>query len=161
MRIRDCIDLTYASIPPPFLKHILEYSLVITDSLPANNRTLKFLNYHTTLYSSILRHHLRKKNVKMKKSLFIILLVSCIMSCSEKSFHYTSSPSGIEFILNGVKKRLTFYNQSIVRVSVAKENDSFTDSRLVVVLSPPNVHFTVEESDDLTLKTDSLTLKIN
>jgi len=93
-----------------------------------------------------------------KITLFLLL----ISSCSFNRFSYTKTSSGIEISLNGKKKRIEFYDDNLVRVSVTGTKNAFKDSSLAVIAGTKKVDFQIEDQPgELVLKTSRLILQIN
>lgn len=89
--------------------------------------------------------------------LFFALLYS---SCS--SFNYERIVGGIQFEANGHTKRILFYDDNLVRVSVVKSGNSFKDSSLAVIKEETFKYFNVDEYlQKLVVNTPSLSLMIN
>ncbi len=98
----------------------------------------------------------------MKNLFKIIPLLFLIWSCSSNQFKYTESPSGIVFSCNGIKKRVEFYGENILRVSVVGIDRLFKDSSLVVIANSKRTDFLTEDNPDhLILKTRGMNVKID
>lgn len=92
--------------------------------------------------------------------LLFLSLTSCI-SAEKSDFSYTKYPTGIEFSVNGLKKRVTFFNENIVRVTVAKEDCNFNDSSLIVIAQPNSVRFEIKNNNLFQLVSEKLVLEID
>jgi hypothetical protein len=72
----------------------------------------------------------------MKKH-FVLLLAGLslvlIRSCESDEFQYKVQPSGIIYSTGELEKRITFFGEKSVRISVVKKGRGFRDSSLVVI----------------------------
>ena len=100
-----------------------------------------------------------KKFYKIGLNIFYIFI---IISCSPNKFEYAQTRGGIEFSLNGITKKIIFYEDNIVRVQTTKDGESFKDSSLAVIASAKSADFEIkDDSNQLTIIGNSLTIKID
>lgn len=75
---------------------------------------------------------------------------------------YRKVPSGIEYTVDGLRKRISFYAPDMVRVSVVKQGNPFVDSSLAVVATEKRVSFDLKERrNSIVLSTDKLLLEVD
>ncbi|WP_163325387.1 glycoside hydrolase family 31 protein [Draconibacterium mangrovi] len=87
---------------------------------------------------------------------FMLVFTSC------SKFTYEKKDDGIEFQVNGQTKRVLFYNDNLVRVSLVKAGVSFKDSSLVLIKKETFSDFNIKEDrQKLVLNTPALSLSIN
>ena len=101
------------------------------------------------------------KNLFNNQGLVLLGLAWYLSACSTTGFEFNTISNGIEFTVDGLKKRVLCYSEQTVRVSVTKSGEAFVDSSLVVLSEPEFIDFTIEDGDDLILRTAALTIKID
>ncbi len=95
------------------------------------------------------------------KYIVVSILSIVMISCTPDPFSYEQLDSGVEFSVSGVKKRITFFDDHIVRVSAIKPDGQFKDSSLVVLPGIEQVQFQLKDQEQLLMSTNSLQLRID
>ncbi len=94
---------------------------------------------------------------------FLLSFLAMVSSCApEGGLKYKKIPSGIVFQSDSLKKRILFYGDGLVRISVTRTGDNFNDSSLAVILQPEKINFSVKRGDGtLLVGCGSLLLKVD
>ncbi|UII77670.1 PA14 domain-containing protein [Flagellimonas sp. HMM57] len=93
--------------------------------------------------------------------LFLLLAISCCSIASAQKFKYKKTNTGIEYAVDGNRKRIQFYSTGTVRVTTVKEGHQFTDTSLVVNSKPVTLNFDVKNRKMLRLKTKVLEVQVD
>ena len=89
------------------------------------------------------------------------MLLFLLKSCGAGGFQYEELPSGIAYSCGGLQKRITFYGENIVGVTVLRKGMEYRDSSLVVIAHPVEGGFEIKSRRHLLIRTSGLTLQVN
>ncbi|MEL7145764.1 MAG: TIM-barrel domain-containing protein, partial [Bacteroidota bacterium] len=98
--------------------------------------------------------------MKRQVTLILLLLIG-LKPLLAQQFRYQKTDYGLEFMVNETTRRVTFYDDQIVRITTVKTGKAFSDSSLVVNLVPNAVDLKIKNSSRLEIKSGGLTLRIN
>ncbi len=89
------------------------------------------------------------------------LTLSVVNGCSSDKMDYSAIPSGIEYTVGGMTKRIQFYSDLTLRVNVFPTEKNDQDGSLVVNRVPQDVDLKIKETrNTLLLQTSRLTTEI-
>ena len=99
-------------------------------------------------------------NIMIMRTFLLFLFLILAVNVQAQTWQKTND--GIKTTVNNVAIEIEFYNPSTVRIIKSPQGNSFTKKSLSVIATPQKTNLTLkEQSDVLTLKSDSVLIKLN
>jgi len=98
----------------------------------------------------------------MKKLLYTIALLICVLIVTSNAQPYNKTDLGVKSTINSIEVEIQFYNPSTVRILKSPEGKTFTKKSLSVIATPQKTDFSIKQTgDELYLKSESVQVDLN